>query len=135
MFDINDPKPNTEVAIKKEIGESETKAGRTKRRRGFSIGFFGWFILGSLYFIIVFASHLNYVEQHSYVFGILNLIVIFVLFFYNRNWYAYGIIAAIIVIAIGALMNNGYVPSSIDILFAIIYPPLPSFLYFFSLGR
>ena len=94
----------------------------TTKTRDLVIGFFGWFLVGSL--IILISNLLFY--------RVVTVVVIGILFFLNRNWLAYGIVAAIItnilifLLIFGLLVGGGFGLSwdtmSLSLLYGISSP-------------
>lgn len=99
----------------------------TTKTRDLVIGFFGWFLVGSL--IILISNLLFYWE---YLITVVTVVVIGILFFLNRNWLAYGIVAAIItnilifLLIFGLLVGGGFGLSwdtmSLSLLYGISSP-------------
>lgn len=82
---------------------------KTNKARDLVIGFFGWFLISILVFSIS-----NLLFYWELLIPVVTIIVIGILLFMKRKWFAYGIIAAIIAnvlifILIGFLLGNSSV--------------------------
>jgi hypothetical protein len=97
------------------------KARITHKVRDLSIGFFGWWLICSLGFLVSQqlgrgeSGFMNGVAVQDpslgliwdYVFPVVTAIVIGVLFYKRNNWFAYGIFVAIIINTLIWVLLNG----------------------------
>lgn len=74
------------------------QARNTHKVRDLSIGFFGWFLAGSL---------TSRISNSLFIIPVVTIIVIVVLLFMKRNWLVYGLVAAVIANILGFLLLFG----------------------------
>lgn len=68
---------------------------KTNKVRDLAIGFFGWFLIGNVVLWFEISANLDLI---ALFFGVplVTVIAIGILFYKKMNWFAYGIIAAVI---------------------------------------
>ena len=100
------------------------RANNHHKSRDVLLGFFGWFLVGNLLFWILQSV------MFPFVIPLITVIVIVILFMTGKNWFAYGIISAVItnilfILILGSLILSPSAEGYLDLLLFGVLFPLP----------
>ena len=82
---FHDPQLKPDIVDEKENDKAVTNTVISTKGRDLAIGFFGWFLIGNLVAWILYFG-----------FALVTVIATGILFYKKMNWFAYGVIAAVI---------------------------------------
>jgi hypothetical protein len=87
------------------------QAHSTHKARNFAIGFLGWFLIGNLVMLLFRFGFFLMMEGLSFLVPGITVMAVGILLFSRRNWFAYGIAAAVIantliVVTLGTMASS-----------------------------